>query len=64
MGGVIISYQTTTGNYNAFDDAINKIKNYIIPNNNWELQRNSADKTAAFNYIIPNNNWELQLNVE
>mgnify|MGYP004630072133 CR=1 FL=1 len=37
-----------------------KAYNYIIPNNNWELQRLSGSQVDRFYYIIPNNNWELQ----
>ena len=34
--------------------------NYIIPNNNWELQHTVTKTSHSDNYIIPNNNWELQ----
>ena len=45
---------TTSDTYNR--DEIN----YIIPNNNWELQQFRTNLTREIYYIIPNNNWELQ----
>ena len=35
----IISYQTTTGNYNLNVHYMTSKHYYIIPNNNWELQQ-------------------------
>ena len=36
------------------------IADYIIPNNNWELQPSEELQNLVDHYIIPNNNWELQ----